>query len=50
MRTNLAYLIQNKDKEKGDVIFVTSTVKGEGKTFISYNLSRTLQVQESLFY
>ena len=42
LRTNLAYLIQNKDKEKGDVIFVTSTVKGEGKTFISYNLSRTL--------
>ncbi|CAL66948.1 GumC family protein [Christiangramia forsetii] len=42
LRTNLAYLIQNKDQEKGDVIFVTSTVKGEGKTFISYNLSRTL--------
>ncbi|WP_298247446.1 exopolysaccharide transport family protein [uncultured Christiangramia sp.] len=42
LRTNLAYLIQNKDKNIGDVIFVTSTVKGEGKTFISYNLSRTL--------
>ncbi len=42
LRTNLAYLIQSKDKERGDVIFVTSTVKGEGKTFISYNLSRTL--------
>ncbi|SDS26039.1 GumC family protein [Christiangramia echinicola] len=42
LRTNLAYLIQNKDKSAGDVIFVTSTVKGEGKTFISYNLSRTL--------
>lgn len=42
LRTNLAYLIQNKDKSVGDVIFVTSTVKGEGKTFISYNLSRTL--------
>jgi len=42
LRTNLAYLIQNKDKNVGDVIFVTSTVKGEGKTFISYNLSRTL--------
>ncbi|QYA26058.1 polysaccharide biosynthesis tyrosine autokinase [Gramella sp. MT6] len=42
LRTNLAYLIQNKDKDRGDVIFVTSTVKGEGKTFISYNLSRTL--------
>lgn len=42
LRTNLAYLIQNKDKSIGDVIFVTSTIKGEGKTFISYNLSRTL--------
>ncbi|MCM8570466.1 polysaccharide biosynthesis tyrosine autokinase [Gramella jeungdoensis] len=42
LRTNLAYLIQNKNKNIGDVIFVTSTIKGEGKTFISYNLSRTL--------
>lgn len=42
LRTNLAYLIQNKNKEIADVIFVTSTVKGEGKTFISFNLSRTL--------
>ena len=42
LRTNLAYLVQNKDKNIGDVIFVTSTIKGEGKTFVSYNLSRTL--------
>ncbi|APG59296.1 GumC family protein [Christiangramia salexigens] len=42
LRTNLAYLIQNKDKDVADVIYVTSTVKGEGKTFVSYNLSRTL--------
>ncbi|TBW26437.1 polysaccharide biosynthesis tyrosine autokinase [Gramella sp. KN1008] len=42
LRTNLAYLIQNKNKEIGNVIFVTSTIKGEGKTFISYNLARTL--------
>lgn len=42
LRTNLAYLIQNKDKNIGDVLFVTSTIKGEGKTFISYNLARTL--------
>ena len=42
LRTNLAYLIQNKDKNIGDVIFVTSTIKGEGKTFVSYNLARTL--------
>ena len=42
LRTNLAYLIQNKKKDRGEVIFVTSTIKGEGKTFISYNLGRTL--------
>lgn len=42
LRTNLAYLVQNKNKTKADVIFVTSTIKGEGKTFVSYNLSRTL--------
>lgn len=42
LRTNLAYLIQNKTKDKGEIIFVTSTIKGEGKTFVSYNLARTL--------
>ncbi len=42
LRTNLAYLIQKKEKDTADVLFVTSTVKGEGKTFISFNLSRTL--------
>ncbi|MBO2544820.1 polysaccharide biosynthesis tyrosine autokinase [Salegentibacter sp. BDJ18] len=42
LRTNLAYLIQNKNKDRGEVIFITSTIKGEGKTFISYNMSRTL--------
>jgi len=43
LRTNLAYLTQNKEKrDLAQVIYVTSTVKGEGKTFISYNLARTL--------
>jgi capsular exopolysaccharide synthesis family protein len=42
LRTNLAYLVQSRNKEKAEVIYVTSTIKGEGKTFISYNLSRTL--------
>ncbi|MFD1096319.1 exopolysaccharide transport family protein [Salegentibacter chungangensis] len=42
LRTNLAYLLQNKDKDRGEIIFVTSTVKGEGKTFVSYNMARTL--------
>ncbi len=42
LRTNLAYLIQNKDKGRGEIIFITSTIKGEGKTFVSYNMARTL--------
>lgn len=42
LRTNLAYLMKAKKENRGEIIFVTSTIKGEGKTFISYNLSRTL--------
>ena len=42
LRTNLAYLFQNKGTGRGEVIFVTSTIKGEGKTFIAYNMARTL--------
>jgi tyrosine-protein kinase Etk/Wzc len=42
LRTNLAYLVQSRNREKAEVIYVTSTIKGEGKTFISYNLARTL--------
>lgn len=35
-------MVQSRNREKAEVIFVTSTVKGEGKTFISYNMARTL--------
>lgn len=42
LRTNLAYLVQSRNRSKAEVIFVTSTIKGEGKTFVSFNLSRTL--------
>ncbi|WP_312765042.1 polysaccharide biosynthesis tyrosine autokinase [Epilithonimonas sp.] len=38
--TNIKYMLQRSDTAK--VIFVTSTVKGEGKTFVSVNLSLTL--------
>lgn len=38
--TNINFML-SKDK-KGNVIFVTSTVKGEGKTFASFNLALTL--------
>ena len=42
LRTNLAYLVQSRNKDRAEVIYVTSTIKGEGKTFISFNLARTL--------
>ncbi|WDT68108.1 GumC family protein [Cloacibacterium sp. TD35] len=37
--TNMNFMLP---KKKGKVVFVTSTVKGEGKTFISVNLALTL--------
>lgn len=40
LMTNMNFLLPVK--EKGKVIFVTSTVKGEGKTFTSINLSLAL--------
>jgi tyrosine-protein kinase Etk/Wzc len=40
LSTNLSFILPKKDK--GKVIFVTSTTKGEGKTFISVNLAITL--------
>jgi len=44
LRTNLQYLFINKlnNKNIGHTVFVTSTIKGEGKTFIAYNLAITL--------
>ncbi|WP_419487232.1 GumC family protein [Chryseobacterium bernardetii] len=38
--TNMNFLLPKKDK--GKVVFVTSSVKGEGKTFVSVNLALTL--------
>lgn len=40
LNTNLKYLL-DKNK-KGNVILVTSTIQGEGKTFIAVNLALTL--------
>ena len=42
LRTNLAYLLKAKKENRGEIIYVTSTIKGEGKTFVSYNLARSL--------
>ena len=42
MVTNLQYLLVNAGyKDKGVKLFVTSTVKGEGKTFTAFNLAIT---------
>ena len=38
--TNMNFMLPKKDK--GKVIFVTSTIQGEGKTFVSVNLALTL--------
>ncbi|MBT9189045.1 GumC family protein [Zobellia russellii] len=44
IRTNLDYLIKSKQKKSGksNIVFVTSSVPGEGKTFLSTNLSMIL--------
>lgn len=43
LRTNLDYFITSRDGDStSKVIFVTSTISGEGKTFVSYNLAHTL--------
>ena len=43
LRTNLDYLIKTKKKVgKNNVVYVTSSVPGEGKTFLSTNLSMIL--------
>ena len=44
IRTNLDYLIKTKSTENGknNIIFVTSSVPGEGKSFLSTNLAMTI--------
>ncbi len=37
--TNVNYMLPKKENGKGQVVFVTSGVKGEGKTLVAYNLS-----------
>lgn len=47
LHTNLQYLLLNAGaRPGGNFIFVTSTVKGEGKTFVSFNLAITLSNAE----
>ena len=49
IRANLDFLIKTKratDKNKNNVVFVTSSTPGEGKTFVSTNLSMILASTE----
>lgn len=42
LRTNITYLLPIKSDGECPVIFTTSSIKGEGKTFVSLNLALTL--------
>ena len=42
LSSNTNYILPIKEDNKGSVIYTTSTIKGEGKTFISLNLSLAL--------
>lgn len=41
LRTNVAFLL-SENKTKGNTIYVTSTIAGEGKTFVSLNVAHSL--------
>lgn len=39
LSTNVNYLLEEKDKGMGQVVMVTSSIKGEGKTMLAHNLA-----------
>ena len=44
LRTNINFLLAGVEKDTGKIIFTTSSVSGEGKTFISSNIAKTLAI------
>jgi capsular exopolysaccharide synthesis family protein len=42
LRTNMSFLIRQKEVTGGKVVFSTSTIAGEGKTFTAMNLANSL--------
>ena len=44
LNTNVLYMLPKKEESK--VIFVTSSIKGEGKTFVAYNMALSLASPE----
>ncbi|MGM0625955.1 MAG: GumC family protein [Bacteroidota bacterium] len=47
LRSNIAFLLPEKtDESKGQVLFVTSTLPGEGKTFLSLSLGNEFTINK----
>jgi len=46
VRTNLDFVLSEKEEDECKVIFVTSTISGEGKTFVSANLAATFSLSD----
>src|SRR6218665_2009101 len=44
LRTNLSYIFPIKNEISGQTILITSTIKGEGKTFTALNLSISFSI------
>jgi tyrosine-protein kinase Etk/Wzc len=44
LRTNLSYIFPLKNENLGQTILITSTIKGEGKTFTALNLSISFSI------
>lgn len=44
VRTNLDFILSDKEEDECKTIFLTSTVSGEGKTFVSANLAATFSL------
>ena len=44
VRTNLDFILSDKSEEENKTIFLTSTISGEGKTFVSANLAATFSL------
>lgn len=44
VRTNLDFILSDKSEDECKVIFLTSTISGEGKTFVSANLAATFSL------
>lgn len=42
IRTNLSFYVTKETNDKGQVVFLTSTIAGEGKTFNSVNIAASL--------